>query len=119
MSSPERMELMERNISRLTLLVKQLGDVELANQQRQLDWIQWMEESDQRMQESDQRMQENERRIQESDQRMRESDQRMQAIMANLRRLSEQDAIHAANIRAMLEVIVEIQTDVARIDAAS
>ena len=91
MSSPERMELMERNISRLALLVQQLGESELANLERHARW----------------------------EQRMQEIDQRMQATDEEIRRLSEQDAIHAANIRAMLEVIVEIQTDVARIDAAS
>ncbi len=84
MSSPERMELMERNISRLTLLIQQLGEFELANLERHARW-----------------------------------ERRMQEIDEEIRRLSEQDAIHAANIRAMLEVIVEIQTDVARIDAAS
>ena len=147
MSSPERIALMERNITRLALLVKQLGEFELANQQRRLDWIQWMEENDQRMRESDQRieegerriqegerrlqeserrieegerrLQENERRMQESNQRMRERDQRMQTIMAEMRRLNEQSAVQAENLRAMLDVIVDIQTDVARIDAAS
>ena len=126
MSSPERMELMERNISRLALLVQQLGEFELVNQQRQLEWLQWMQESDQRMRESDQRMresdqriQESERRIRESDQRIQESDQRMQAIMAEIHRLNEQSGIQAEKIRAMFEVVVEIQSDVARIDAAS
>ena len=140
MSSPERIALMERNITRLALLVKQLGEFELANQQRRLDWIQWIEENDQRMRESDQRieegerrlqegerriqegelrLQENERRMQESNQRMRERDQRMQAILAEIRRLNEQSAAQAENLRAMLDVIVDIQTDVARIDAAS
>ena len=98
MSSPERIALMERNISRLALLVRQLGEFELDNLQKQASWEQWM---------------------QESDQRMRESDQRMQALAAEIRRLNEQSAAHAAKIQAMLEVVVEIQTDVARIDAAS
>lgn len=126
MSSPERIALMERNITRLALLVKQLGEFELANQQRRLDWIQWMEENDQRIEEGERRieegerrMQENERRMQESNQRMRERDQRMQTIMAEMRRLNEQSAVQAENLRAMLDVIVDIQTDVARIDAAS
>ena len=126
MSSPERIALMERNITRLALLVKQLGEFELANQQRRLDWIQWMEENDQRMRESERRieegerrLQENEWRMQESNQRMRERDQRMQTIMAEMRRLNEQSAVQAENLRAMLDVIVDIQTDVARIDAAS
>ena len=98
MSSPERIELMERNIAHLALLVKQLGEFELANLQKQARWEQWM---------------------QESDQRMRESDQRMQALADEIRRLNEQSAAHAEKIQAMLEVVVEIQTDVARIDAAS
>ena len=126
MSSPERIALMERNITRLALLVKQLGEFELANQQRRLDWIQWIEENDQRMRESDQRieegerrLQENELRLQENERRMRERDQRMQTILAEIRRLSEQSAAQAENLRAMLDVIVDIQTDVARIDAAS
>ena len=161
MSSPERIALMERNITRLALLVKQLGEFELANQQRRLDWIQWIEENDQRMRESDQRIEEgerrlqegerriqegelrlqenerrlqederriqegerrlheNEQRMQESNQRMRERDQRMQTILAEIRRLNEQSAAQAENLRAMLDVIVDIQTDVARIDAAS
>lgn len=126
MSSPERIALMERNITRLALLVKQLGEFELANQQRRLDWIQWMEENDQRMRESERRieegelrLQENERRMQESNQRMRERDQRMQTILAEIRRLNEQSSAQAENLRAMLDVIVDIQTDVARIDAAS
>ena len=105
MSSPERIELMERNISRLALLVQQLGEFELDNLQKQARWEQWMQESDQRMR--------------ESDQRMRESDQRMQALAAEIRRLNEQSAAHAAKIQAMFEVVVEIQSDVARIDAAS
>ena len=91
MSSPERIELMERNISRLALLVKQLGEFELDNLQKQARWEQWMQESD----------------------------QRMQALAAEIRRLNEQSAVHAAKIQAMLDVVVEIQTDVARIDAAS
>ena len=98
MSSPERMELMERNISRLALLVQQLGEFELANLERHARW---------------------EQRMQEIDQRIRESDQRMQAIDEEIRRLSEQGVVHAEKIRAMFEVIVDIQTDIARIDAAS
>ena len=91
MSSPERIELMERNIAHLALLVKQLGEFELANLQKQARWEQWMQESD----------------------------QRMQALADEIRRLNEQSAVHAEKIQAMLEVVVEIQTDVARIDAAS
>ena len=91
MSSPERIELMERNIAHLALLVKQLGEFELANLQKQVRWEQWMQESD----------------------------QRMQALADEIRRLNEQSAVHAEKIQAMLEVVVEIQTDVARIDAAS
>lgn len=84
MSSPERMELMERNISRLALLIQQLGEFELDNLQWGARW----------------------------ERRMRENDE-------ELRRLNEQSAAHAEKIQAMLEVVVEIQTDVARIDAAS
>ncbi len=84
MSSPERMELMERNISRLALLIQQLGEFELDNLQWRARW----------------------------ERRMRENDE-------ELRRLNEQSAAHAEKIQAMLEVVVEIQTDVARIDAAS
>ena len=98
MSSPERRALMQRNIARLALLIQQLGEEELANSQRRARWEQWM---------------------QENDQRMRESDQRMQALADEIRRLNEQSAVHAEKIQAMLEVVVEIQTDVARIDAAS
>lgn len=84
MSSPERKELMERNISRLALLIQQLGEFELDNLQWRARW----------------------------ERRMRENDE-------ELRRLNEQSAAHAEKIQAMLEVVVEIQTDVARIDAAS
>ena len=91
MSSPERIELMERNIARLALLVKQLGEFELANLQKQARWEQWMQESD----------------------------QRMQALADEIRRLNEQNAVHAEKIQAMIEVVVEIQPDIARIDAAS
>ena len=91
MSSPERIELMERNIAHLALLVKQLGEFELANLQKQARWEQWMQESD----------------------------QRMQALAGEIRRLNEQSAVHAEKIQAMIDVVVEIQTDVARIDAAS
>ena len=84
MSSPERMALMERNISRLALLIQELGEFELDNLQWRARW----------------------------EQRMRENDE-------EIRRLNEQSAAHAAKIQAMLEVVVEIQTDVARIDAAS
>ena len=84
MSSPERMELMERNISRLALLIQQLGEFELDNLQWRARW----------------------------ERRMRENDE-------ELRRLNEQSAAHPEKIQAMLEVVVEIQTDVARIDAAS
>ena len=112
MSSPERRALMQRNVSRLTLLIQQMNEAELANSQRRARWEQWMQESDQRMQESDQRMQ-------ESDQRMRERDQRTQENNAEFRRLNEQDAADAEKIRALIKAAVEIQTDVARIDAAS
>ena len=91
MSSPERMALMERNISRLALLIQELGEFELDNLQWRARW---------------------ERRMQENDERMRENDE-------EIRRLNEQSAAHAAKLQAMLEVVVEIQTDVARIDAAS
>ena len=105
MASPERMALMERNIRQLALLVKQLGETELANQQRRF-------RNELRMQEWEQRMQEWEQRIQESNRRIREHDE-------EIRRLLEGDAVRAENIRAMLAVIVEMQADIARLDAAS
>ena len=98
MASPERMELMERNIRQLALLVKQLGETELANQQRRFR---------------------NELRMQEWEQRIRESDQRIREHDEEIRRLLEGDAVRAENIRAMLAVIVEMQADIARLDAAS
>ena len=104
MSSPERRALMQRNISRLTLLIQQLGEEELANSQRRARWEQWMQENDQRRRESDQRRQ--------------ALDQRTQALDGETR-LNEQDAAHAEKIRALIKAAVEIQTDVARIDAAS
>lgn len=56
MSSPERMQPIERSIARLAeLLMKQLGEAELSNQQ-------WMLRSDQRAQELAEQM----RRIRES-----------------------------------------------------
>ena len=112
MSSPERMALMERNITRLALLVQQLDEIELANQERHARWELQMQESDQRMREIDQRMR-------EIDQRMREIDQRMHTHAEEMRRLNEQSAAHAESIRAMLTIIVEMQTDIARIEAAS
>ncbi len=98
MASPERMALMERNIRQLALLVKQLGETELANQQRRFR---------------------NELRMQEWEQRIRESDQRIREHDEEIRRLLEGDAVRAENIRAMLAVIVEMQADIARLDAAS
>ena len=95
MSSPERRALMERNISRLALLIQQLGEEELANSQRRARWEQWMQENDQRLRERDQRVPDGEIR------------------------LNEQDAARAERIRALIKAAVEIQTDVARIDAAS
>ena len=62
MSSPERIELMERNIAHLALLVKQLGEFELANLQKQARWEQWMQESDQRMRPRHSRRRESSRR---------------------------------------------------------
>lgn len=62
MSSPERIEQMERNIARLAELVKQLGEVELSNQQ-------WMLRSDQRLLQSERRAQE----LAEQMRRIRES----------------------------------------------
>ncbi len=55
MSSPERRRQMKRNIARLAELVKQLGEVELSNQQ-------WMLRSERRAQELAEQM----RRIRES-----------------------------------------------------
>ena len=98
MSSPERRALMQRNIARLTLLIQQMNEAALANSQRRARWEQWMQESDQRTQERGQRMQESN---------------------ANSPRLNEQDAADAEKLRALIKAAVEIQTDVARIDAAS
>lgn len=105
MSSPERMDLMERNIRHLALLVKQLGEFELANQESRLR--------------NEIRMREWEQSIQESNQRIQESERRIQELNEEMRRMDEKAAVAAENIRAMLAVIVEMQTDIARLDAAS
>lgn len=112
MSSPERVDLVERNIRHLALLVKQLGEFELANQESRLRNEIRMREWERSIQESNQRIQESDRRIQESERRIRELNEEM-------RRMDEKAAVAAENIRAMLAVIVEMQPDIARLDAAS
>lgn len=126
MSSPERMDLMERNIRHLALLVKQLGEFELANQESRLrneirmrEWERSIHESNQRIQESDKRIQESNQRIQESERRIQESERRIRELNEEMRRMDEKAAVAAENIRAMLTVVVEMQTDIARLDAAS
>ena len=126
MSSPERMDLMERNIRHLALLVKQLGEFELANQESRLrneirmrEWEQSIQESNQRIHESNQRIQESDKRIQESERRIQESERRIRELNEEMRRMDEKAAVAAENIRAMLAVVVEMQTDIARLDAAS
>ena len=91
----------ERNIR----LVKQLGEFELANQEQRLR--------------NEVRMLEWERRIQESNQRIQESERRIRELNEEMRRMDEKAAVAAENIRAMLAVVVEMQTDIARLDAAS
>lgn len=119
MSSPERMDLMERNIRHLALLVKQLGEFELANQESRLRNEIRMREWERSIHESNQRIQESDKRIQESNQRIQESERRIRELNEEMRRMDEKAAVAAENIRAMLAVVVEMQTDIARLDAAS